>query len=623
VWSGPLRAAKAVGLWAPFLSATIVQRPRACGLFVGRSPLGKGSCAAFQVKGFAQPKPKGTTIMKLDHLDLSQLKVSALNVRKHGADDVAGLVQSIRALGVLQPLLVRADEDGFEVVAGQRRYNACQLLNAEGVLFPIPCAIMEEGDDAAAIEASLAENIERLPMDELDQYEAFAALVSAGRSVDDIASHFGVTERLVKQRLALANLDKRILDLFRKDEIGGDTMRALTMATKAQQKAWLKRYRDPQDYAPHGYQLRKWLLGGEEISTSVALFDLETYKGAIVSDLFGENAYFSDPATFWPLQKQGIEMKAEAYKEAGWSEVVILDNQSYWPEYEYRKTSKKKGGKVFVSVANNGEVAFHEGYITVKEEKQKEAKASKGQGISSAAEKPELTKAAQNYVDLHRHAAVQMALIGAPAMALRVICAHMIAGSSLWTLRPDPRRADKPDTKSSLETAPAYHQFEAERAEVLALLGFDADEVAVLVDHSWQGRSMEDVFNAVMTLDDQSVLRVLSFAMAETLQVASPVIDRLGIELGVDMAQVWKADEAFLDLVVSKSTLARMLEDVGGAVAADAHKASTSKVMRRVIAQFVKGEERQKAEGWVPPQMAFPASTYADEHPELPSSMAA
>ncbi|SFV18974.1 ParB/RepB/Spo0J family partition protein [Bradyrhizobium arachidis] len=141
--------------------------------------------------------------MQLQHIDLSQLKISPVNVRKHGAqEDLGELIASIRSLGVIQPLLVRPNCEGYEVIAGQRRLLAYQALQAEAEgAVQVPCAILETGDDAIALEASLAENVARLPMDELDQYEAFAALTVQGRSVAEIANQFGVTELLVKRRL--------------------------------------------------------------------------------------------------------------------------------------------------------------------------------------------------------------------------------------------------------------------------------------------------------------------------------------------------------------------------------------------------------------------------------------
>ena len=122
--------------------------------------------------------------MKLQHIELNQLKLSPVNVRKRGAEeDLAELIASIRSLGLISPLLVRPNCEGFEVVAGQRRLLACQALHAEtGKAEPVPCAVLENGDDAVALEASLAENVARLPMDEIDQYEAFAGLMAQGRS---------------------------------------------------------------------------------------------------------------------------------------------------------------------------------------------------------------------------------------------------------------------------------------------------------------------------------------------------------------------------------------------------------------------------------------------------------
>ena len=71
---------------------------------------------------------------------------------------------------------------------------------------PLPCLVLAATDDAAALEISLAENLERLPMEPFDQHEAFAHLVKRGQRVETIAARFGVTERLVQQRLALAGL---------------------------------------------------------------------------------------------------------------------------------------------------------------------------------------------------------------------------------------------------------------------------------------------------------------------------------------------------------------------------------------------------------------------------------
>ncbi|MEX0343336.1 MAG: ParB/RepB/Spo0J family partition protein [Rhizobiaceae bacterium] len=176
--------------------------------------------------------------MELRHIPLEDLKPAAVNVRNGTKPpDVSDILPSIKKRGILQPLLVRPNGKGFEIVAGRRWFFAATTAAKEtGKADLIPCAIMEKGDDAAAVEASLLVNIARLPMDPMDQYEAFARLAKQGKEVVDIAETFGITERMVKRVLALANLVPAIKALYRKDEIDASTLRILTMASKAQQK---------------------------------------------------------------------------------------------------------------------------------------------------------------------------------------------------------------------------------------------------------------------------------------------------------------------------------------------------------------------------------------------------
>src|ERR1700743_2840023 len=222
--------------------------------------------------------------MQLAHIELERLSISPLNMR-HGkkAPDISDILPSIRARGVLVPLLVRPNgtPDSFEIVAGRRRFFSAKAVKEEGVdVPPLPCAIMEEGDDAAALEASLIENIARLDPDEMSQYEMFALLVKKGRTVADIAATFGLSERQVTQRLALANMLPRIREAYRSEAIDAETVQHLTLASKAQQKEWLALFETEE--APMGADLKHWLFGGQSVSTKVALFPLEEYPGEIV-----------------------------------------------------------------------------------------------------------------------------------------------------------------------------------------------------------------------------------------------------------------------------------------------------------------------------------------------------
>lgn len=375
--------------------------------------------------------------MELQHIDLNQLKTTKLNVRKVGGKDTADLEASIKSLGIIQPLLVRPNCEGFEVVAGQRRYHALTKLAEENVIDPVPCIVMAEDDDAKAIEASLAENIARLPMDEIDQYRAFSALSKQGKSVEDIAAQFGITDRAVKQRLALGNLHPPILNAYRKEQISAGTIRSLTLATPKQQKDWWALFKGD-EYAPQGHNLKEWLFGGASIATENALFDLKDYEGAFVTDLFGDVNFFDDTASFWTLQNTAIANAKAAYLAEGWQEVTVLEVGERWYCWEHAETPKEQGGGVFIQISQNGEVSFHEGYLTQKEAERK-TRQEAGE-IVEPATKPEITKAMQNYLALHRHSAVRTELLGQGGIALRLAVAQMIAGTSLWSVQADPQK---------------------------------------------------------------------------------------------------------------------------------------------------------------------------------------
>jgi ParB family chromosome partitioning protein len=202
--------------------------------------------------------------MQLANLNLDQLSISSLNMRHSKTPpDVSDMLPSVRQRGVIVPLLVRPNgaPDHFEVLAGRRRWTAAQAVREErGSFGPLPCAILEEGDDASAIETSMLENMYREAPDEMTQYETFAKMVKAGKDVAEIAVTFGLETRQVEQRLALGNLLPKIRTAFRDDKIDIETLRALTAATKRQQGEWLKTFEADDENTPFGSDIKHWLL---------------------------------------------------------------------------------------------------------------------------------------------------------------------------------------------------------------------------------------------------------------------------------------------------------------------------------------------------------------------------
>ncbi|MEO0419456.1 MAG: ParB/RepB/Spo0J family partition protein [Pseudomonadota bacterium] len=547
--------------------------------------------------------------MQLHHIPLDHLKISPLNMRhSRRKPNVHDILPSIRRRGVIQPLLVKPNgkPDHYDVYAGRRRYFAMQSIAKEAASNPaLPCLVLDRNEDVDAVEASLLENTHLEP-DEMEQYAAFKKLADTGRSVDEIADTFGVTQLTVKRRLALANLLPAIRKAYADEKIDGRTVTALTLATKERQAEWLTLFQSEDGYAPRGSQLKAWLCGGEHITTDMAIFPIEDYSGAVLADLFGENGVFAEADLFWSHQNAAIAALRDDYIAKGWSACEVLDRGQYFARWDHVQASKKDGGAVFIEVRDSGEVTAHEGYITQAEHKRRQKREAGKDETATTDTKPELTGPAQNYVELHRHAAVRAALLKAPKVALRLTVAHMIGGSALWQTKPEPQATRKEATVESVAASKAQAAFETERRAVLALLGFETEAEALTRSNGddWQ---VAEIFATLLTLTDKQVMRVLTCVMAETLESGTCVIEQIGCHLAVDMAGSYAPDEAFFDLIRSKPLLNAMLADIGGKTVADANVSATAKVQKGIIRDFQTGaNEREQVENWLPGYFRFP-----------------
>ena len=145
--------------------------------------------------------------MELRHIPIERIHDTKLNMRHDKKPpDVSDILPTVKAKGILQPLLVRpypeAGDEAVEIVAGRRRYWCGRAIaDEQGSFDPLPCAVMEPGDDAAAIEASLIENSARRDADPMTEHATFVRLIKEGRKVDEIATTFGMTTLMVEQRL--------------------------------------------------------------------------------------------------------------------------------------------------------------------------------------------------------------------------------------------------------------------------------------------------------------------------------------------------------------------------------------------------------------------------------------
>lgn len=551
--------------------------------------------------------------MELQTIPLDRLAVSALNMRsgrkKPYLDDI---LPSIRERDVLVPLLVRpnGEPDHFEIVAGRRRFLASKTIEKEtGEARALPCRILSDADDAAAIEASILENVARLEPDEMQEYEAYKALHDKGRSVDEIARTFGVTELSVRRRLALANLLPAIRKAYAEDEIDGATAAALTLASAPKQKEWLALFQSDDARAPRGPALKRWLLGGGEIATSAALFPFESYDGEISEDLFGERSVFADAEQFWKHQEAAIDAEREKLLASGWTKVTLLKRGEFFSRWDFDQASKKQGGEIFIEIRHSGEVAFHKGYAA---RRKANAKAKDGDGAKAESPtRPECSAPMENYVDLHRLAAARAVLLGHQGVALRLLAAHLIVGAPNIRVSPDPMRARKEEIAASLAASRGQEAFDKERGEIATLLGLDYDAPAITGGNG-DGWRLAETFARLIKLNDDEIARILTFIMAEALAPGHEGVDCLAAVLKIDIAEWMAPDEAFFDLLRDRKIANAMLGEIAGREVAAANADSPANVQKAIIRDCLEGRNgREKTPNWRPLWLQFPALSYS------------
>ena len=158
--------------------------------------------------------------MEMMQVPIEALEMSLRNVRQapRGEEAMAELEASIRAHGLLFPLIAEGDASRACVVDGGRRLAALRNLVAAGELpagHPVSCVLVSGGHT----EISLAANSGREDLHPVDQAAAFRVLRDAGATDKDLAARFGVSPRTVQRRLRMAGAAPELLARCRGGEL--------------------------------------------------------------------------------------------------------------------------------------------------------------------------------------------------------------------------------------------------------------------------------------------------------------------------------------------------------------------------------------------------------------------
>ena len=195
--------------------------------------LGRGLSALL---GEQHPQPDEMSARSggVREVEIGRIRRNAGQPRTHFDEQaLEELAQSIAERGVLQPILLRPVDDGFEIVAGERRWRAAQRAR----LHTIP-AIVREIDDSTTAELALIENIQRQDLNAIEEAQGYRQLIERyGHSHEQVGQLVHKSRSHVANLLRLLDLPARVRELLLRGDISMGHARAVASADQPEELA--------------------------------------------------------------------------------------------------------------------------------------------------------------------------------------------------------------------------------------------------------------------------------------------------------------------------------------------------------------------------------------------------
>ena len=214
---------------------------------------------------------------EFQYIAIDTIHESATNPRRtFDVVKLCELAESIRGNGLIQPITVRPVSDGFEIVAGARRFRAAQLAE----LFSLPARIVDI-DDAQALEWQLVENSQRVDVHPYEEAQGFQRLLDMpGYDVATLVEKSGKSPAHVYARLSLLQLVPSITEAFSAERI--TTSHANLLARRpheaqatAYEQCWRKDWQDKEPHLLPAKHLSAWIQTNLYLSLAEAPFSKE------------------------------------------------------------------------------------------------------------------------------------------------------------------------------------------------------------------------------------------------------------------------------------------------------------------------------------------------------------
>jgi ParB family chromosome partitioning protein len=160
----------------------------------------------------------------LEEIPVAQIRPNPYQPREHfDEEELGSLAESIKEVGILQPVLVRETSDGYELIAGERRWRAARRVGLQ----QIP-ALVRETDDASALEHALVENVHRADLNVLEEAAAYQQLIEDfGLTHEEVAIRVGRSRAAVSNTLRLLQLPPAVQRMVRDGSLTMGHARAL------------------------------------------------------------------------------------------------------------------------------------------------------------------------------------------------------------------------------------------------------------------------------------------------------------------------------------------------------------------------------------------------------------
>ncbi|WP_267414722.1 ParB/RepB/Spo0J family partition protein [Sphingomonas sp. GC_Shp_4] len=270
---------------------------------------------------------------------LGQLMRASENVRHTNIEEgCEELADDIQAHGLLQSLIGYEDSDKIEIVGGGRRLKSLRIVKSRGLIddtWLVPVLIRSVDE---AVELSLAENLQQRTMSPVDEFFAFAELMKRGdTSPAELAKRFGFSERVIKQRLRLAELAKPILDALADRQITLDAAMAYASSQDQALQAEVFEVQQKRGRNAHQPAAVRLALRMKGVATDDRLFFFvgrERYEergGTYEDDLFDEpgrtrvlaQPFLLETIADGMVDLQAVRLLGQLRDNAAWSPAIV------------------------------------------------------------------------------------------------------------------------------------------------------------------------------------------------------------------------------------------------------------------------------------------------------------